>query len=165
MIIFIVHAVLTLAWCAVSGRFDILNLLLGAVIAYMVVIAARPVLPPSRSYSFPWRLVWYLTRLLVDLVVASNRLVGDVLTPQDRFQPRVVAVPLTSLSDAEITLFANSISLTPGTLSIDVSEDRQWLTVHAMYAEDVDDTICELTTVKQRRVLELLQPHRLQEES
>ncbi len=47
-------------------------------------------------------------------------------------KPAIIAFPLTAKSDAEITLLANLITLTPGTLSVDVSEDRQRLYIHAI---------------------------------
>lgn len=70
---------------------------------------------------------------LKELVSASLRVAYEVLTPQDHMRPAVVAVPLEAKTDLEITLLANFITLTPGTLSIDVSEDRKTLYVHEVY--------------------------------
>jgi len=72
---------------------------------------------------------------LKELFVASVRVTYEVLTPQDHMQPAIVAVPLEAKTDLEITLLANFITLTPGTLSIDVSEDRKTLYVHEVYVK------------------------------
>jgi multicomponent Na+:H+ antiporter subunit E len=158
MKIFPMHVILVLAWCLLTGNFSIVNVAFGTVMAYLALLVARRGLPESSYYSLPFRFVEFAVRLLFDLLIASGRLVVDVLTPRDRFHPRLVAVPLIELEDSEITLFANSLSLTPGTLTIDVSPDKRWLFVHAMYAEDVDETIRELVAVKERRVLKFLRP-------
>lgn len=62
----------------------------------------------------------------------------DVLTPRHRSRPAIIEVPLDVKSDTGILLVTNLISLTPGTLSLDVSEDRKTLLVHAMFADDPD---------------------------
>jgi len=61
-----------------------------------------------------------------------------VIRPVPRNNPGLIDIPLTVKNDFEILLLTNLISLTPGTLSVDVSEDREILTVHAMFADDPD---------------------------
>ena len=68
----------------------------------------------------------------------------------------IVAVPLDVETDGEITLLANLISLTPGSLCLDVSEDRKTLYVHVMFLDDVEECRRELKEGFERRVLELL---------
>jgi multicomponent Na+:H+ antiporter subunit E len=70
--------------------------------------------------------------------------------------PGVVAIPIRAKTDLEITLLANLISMTPGTLSLDVSEDRKTLYVHAMYVKDPQDLRDDITNNLERRVLEIL---------
>ncbi|MCA9560687.1 MAG: Na+/H+ antiporter subunit E [Myxococcales bacterium] len=77
-----------------------------------------------------------LARLSVDLVTSSLRVAHDVLTPTQRALPRVVRVPLRLRHPHGVTLLANGISLTPGTLSLDADDGGLW--IHAMYAHDVD---------------------------
>jgi multicomponent Na+:H+ antiporter subunit E len=73
-------------------------------------------------------------------------------------RPGVVAIPLDVQTDAEITLLANLITLTPGTLSLDVSTDRRVLYIHVMYIDN-DDVEAVRRKIKEgfeRRVLEVL---------
>lgn len=72
---------------------------------------------------------------LKELTTASIKVAYDVLTPKDYMQPAIVAIPLDAKSDLEITLLANFITLTPGTLSIDVSDDRKTLYIHEVYVK------------------------------
>jgi len=80
--------------------------------------------------------LWLFIVFLWDLLTSSIQVALAVLLPGDRTKPRLVSVPLKASSDLEITLVANFISLTPGTLSVDVNEDRDALLVHDLFAGD-----------------------------
>ena len=89
-----------------------------------------------------------------ELIVSSIRVAWDVLTPQSYAKPGFIVMPLDAKSDAELMLTANLISLTPGTLSIDLSNDRSQLLVHSMFGGD--DPKAEIEALKhgiERRVL------------
>jgi multicomponent Na+:H+ antiporter subunit E len=70
--------------------------------------------------------------------------------------PGIIAFPLDAKSDLEITLFANLLTLTPGTLSLDVSSDKKILYVHALYVKDADSFRSELKNGLEKRLLEVL---------
>ena len=79
-----------------------------------------------------------------ELIVSAVRVAWLAVQPRLNIRPAVVAYPLTVASDGEIALLANLITLTPGTLSIDVSDDRKWLSIHCLDSpgdEQVIDTI------------------------
>lgn len=75
---------------------------------------------------------------LKELLIANLKIAFDIITPHYYMRPTVIALPLKVRSNLEISLLANIISLTPGTLSIDVSHDRKILYVHALYVKDND---------------------------
>lgn len=78
----------------------------------------------------------FLAYFTWELVQANLRVAYDVLTVKDFMRPGILAIPLEARTNLEITLLANLISLTPGTLSLDVSSDRRVIYVHAMYLEE-----------------------------
>src|SRR5690606_35550704 len=80
----------------------------------------------------------FLAYFFWELLLANFRVAYDVVTPTHFMRPGILAIPLDAETDLEITLLANMISLTPGTLSLDVSSDRRVLFVHTMYLEEVD---------------------------
>lgn len=90
-----------------------------------------------------------------ELIIASVRVAYDVLTPREHMQPAVVAIPLEAKTDLEITLLANFITLTPGTLSIDVSKDRKTLFIHIVYLEagDTDTMRKEIKNGFEKKIL------------
>ena len=89
-----------------------------------------------------------------ELIVSSVRVAWDVLTPHNYARPGFVVMPLDAKTDVELMLTANLISLTPGTLSVDLNEDRSELLVHSMFGGD--DPEAEIAAMKhgiERRVL------------
>lgn len=92
-----------------------------------------------------------------ELVVSSLRVAYDVLTPTLYMRPAIVAVPLDVRSDLAITLLANLVSLTPGSLTIDLSADRRTLYVHVMFVGgDVEDARRDIKEQLERRVAALV---------
>jgi multicomponent Na+:H+ antiporter subunit E len=77
-------------------------------------------------------------------------------SPQHISRPGIIGIPLDARSDAEIMLVANLISLTPGTLSLDLSEDRRVLYIHVMFLDDIDRTRQQIKQGLERRVLEVM---------
>jgi multicomponent Na+:H+ antiporter subunit E len=75
---------------------------------------------------------------LREFTLSVYRVVRLVLAPRMRFQPAMFVFPLTLTRDFEITLLANLITLTPGTLTVDVADDRKSLLVHAIDCPDPD---------------------------
>jgi multicomponent Na+:H+ antiporter subunit E len=94
---------------------------------------------------------------LKELFLASIRVAYDVITPKDHMKPAIIAVPLEAKTDLEITLLANFITLTPGTLSIDVSEDRKTLYIHEVYvkAGDTEKIIRQIKDGFEKRILQV----------
>ncbi|MCC1491839.1 Na+/H+ antiporter subunit E [Cognatishimia sp. F0-27] len=134
-----VNLLLALAWAALFGSFGWLTLSSGFVLGYVILWLLGPLMGGSANYAGK---VYYWIKLIIlfhyELVVSSLEVLWDIITPQHRARPAIIDVPLDVKTDAGILLVTNLISLTPGTLSLDVSEDRRTLKVHAMFADDPD---------------------------
>jgi multicomponent Na+:H+ antiporter subunit E len=103
----------------------------------------------------PWYAVLLALAFFRDLVVSSLQVARTVLVGRDAAEPRFVVVPLEhARTGAEITLVANYITLTPGTLTVDVSPDRSALLVHSLLAGDSGDGVrADVRDGIERRVL------------
>jgi len=93
---------------------------------------------------------------LKELLLANLRVAHDALTPTHHMRPAMLAIPLDAKTDFEILLLVNLITMTPGSVSIDVSTDRRVLYLHAMYVQDPDELRREIKQKLERRILELL---------
>jgi multicomponent Na+:H+ antiporter subunit E len=92
---------------------------------------------------------------LRELVRANLRLAFDVATPTYHMKPGIVALPLDVTKDSEILLLAMLINLTPGSVALDVSNDRRVMYVHVMYISSPDDARAEIKQGFERRILRL----------
>lgn len=90
------------------------------------------------------------------MLKANLEVAYDVITPKFFMKPGIVKFPLTAETDLEITMLANCISLTPGTLIVAVSDDRKAIFVHVMYLKDRDQFVKKVKNGLERRILEIL---------
>jgi len=150
------NLLLALVWTALSGTFSFPNLLLGFVLGYC---ALRLVIVDQREFRRYFvkapKMFSFAVFFLAELVKANWRVAYDVLTPQHLMRPGVLAVPLDAQTDAQITILGNLISVTPGTLTLDVSSDRKVMYIHAMYIDDEDELRRSIKDLE-RRVLDIL---------
>lgn len=124
---------LSLIWAAVQGAFTVGNLFVGFVLGYAVLLVMQPLIGEAGYDARLWYQVMLIGVFLRELVLSSVRVAWEALTPGYGMEAGIICVPLDVQSDLGITLFANLISLTPGTLSLEVAEDRKCLYVHSMY--------------------------------
>lgn len=153
---FSINLVLAVVWSALSGELSIGSLVIGFIIGYITLWAMQPLFPASRYCSKVIGLGMLAIFFLWELLVSSLKVAWSVVTPMRYSKPGIVSIQLDVKSDTEITVLGNLISLTPGSLSLDVSEDRKHLIVHAMFIENPDDFRVEIKHGMEHRVIEAL---------
>lgn len=149
--------ILACAWTALAGEVSVGGAVFAVVLGGAVSRFARPLGPyPVFARLRPLKLAGFALFVAWEIVVANLRVAAAVLGPQRLLRPAIVAVPLEVTRDDEIALLANLISLTPGTLSLDVSADRRTLYVHAMSTASPEALRREIKEGFERRLLEAL---------
>ena len=88
-------------------------------------------------FRAPWILLWLLLIFSKELIIANVSIAAIVLKPKITVEPGFITYPLQVQDDWQITLLASMITLTPGTLTVDVSPDRKFLILHVL---DIDDS-------------------------
>lgn len=157
MNLFLLNVLLALLWAAISGTITLASLITGFALGALVLAVAGRALGQPRYLLRLWRALALIGVFLFELLRSSVQVAWDVLTPRHRMRPSVISVPLDLESDAAIALLANLVSLTPGTLSVDVAHDRGCLYVHAMYADDPDAVRAAIKRDFERRVREVFE--------
>jgi multicomponent Na+:H+ antiporter subunit E len=89
--------------------------------------------------------VAYFFKFMKELTLANYQVAKLVLSPAVKLKPGFIAVPLTARTDLEITSFANSITLTPGTISVHIPDDRRVIVMHAIDVGDDLDALRQAT--------------------
>jgi multicomponent Na+:H+ antiporter subunit E len=89
-------------------------------------------------------IVWFMLVFVRELVVANARVAWEIVTPGLRLEPGIVRVPTDCRTDLETMLLANTITMTPGTLSLEVDTDTRDLYVHSLYVQDREAFIADI---------------------
>jgi multicomponent Na+:H+ antiporter subunit E len=135
-------AILGFVWCFVHGTVNVNNFVLGVIIAPFIIRPFKTLFPFDQDFSFGNAIkkipaqITFLYVLIKEIIKANVMVAKIVLQPKIDIKPGIIAVPIDSKTDLGITAIANTITLTPGTLTIDVSDDRSILYVHAIDATD-----------------------------
>lgn len=139
--VFGTNMVFAVAWVAITGNSSLNGLLIGFVVGYGALWLVQPLTGASRYFFRVFAWVRLIVMFIYELFLSSFSVVTDILTSQHLSRPAIVEMPLDVKTDAGLLLVTNLISLTPGTLSLDVTPDRKTLLVHAMFVDDPSE-IC-----------------------
>jgi multicomponent Na+:H+ antiporter subunit E len=153
-----INLVLTLVWSGLLGGITLANLVSGFIVSYLMLwLVTRGQRGHDAYFGKLPRLIGFIVYYLWELLVSNAIIAYDVLTPTHHMKPGVIGIPIDAKTDLEITVLANLITMTPGTLSLDISPDRKTLYVHAMYIRDPEKLRADIKENLERRVLALLQ--------
>lgn len=127
---------LALIWLLLNNSVAPGQLVLGLLLGWLIPLFTRAFWPDRVRIRRPVVLLRLVGVLLYDIVVANLAVARRILGDPDRLAPAFVEVPLDLTSDLAISLLANTICLTPGTVSARLAADRRSLLVHALDAPD-----------------------------
>jgi multicomponent Na+:H+ antiporter subunit E len=158
MTLLLVNVALALAWSALSGQFSPQNLVVGYVLGYFTLYLTRGVIGETTYFRKIHLLLRFIVYFHWELLVANLRVARDVLWPGPlKIRPSVIAVPIDQAGEIGVTVLANVISLTPGTLTLDVSDDHRVLYVHVMNVGDPEAARQQIKMGFERLVLDLFE--------
>jgi multicomponent Na+:H+ antiporter subunit E len=156
MKLFLANLLLTFVWVALTGEFIFENFLLGFALSFFVLWISTAFGMPSTYFNRFINAIKLLFYFLWELLRANMQVTYDIITPKFHMNPAIIAIPLDAETDLEITLLANLITLTPGTLSIDVSDDNKVIYVHTMYLGTRENFIDSVKNGLEKRLLEVM---------
>jgi len=154
--LFLLNIFLALGFNAVLGQLNLSGLIAGFAVGYGALWLSKPLYGRTRYFDRLPRVLALVGFFGKELLVSNLKVLWDVITPQHISRPGIIAIPLDARTDAEIMLVANLISLTPGTLSLDLSDDRRLLYIHVMFLDDIEETRRQIKQGLEKRVLEVM---------
>jgi multicomponent Na+:H+ antiporter subunit E len=141
---FLMNLFLAVVYVALAGRVNALSFLKGFAIGYLLItLYCMTTQKPNYGFKVV-KLLRFLIYFIFILTKANLQIAWEIITPGLNQTPRILRYSVEELSEVELTTLANCITLTPGTLVIDVSDDNKWLYIHCMYAKDRASAIAEL---------------------
>lgn len=127
---------LFVVWIFLTNTFTFGNVLLAAILAWVIPVSVGSLQMTTPQVVKPFKAIRYVLVLLGDIIASNIVVARQVLGPLDKLTPGFVAIPLELKEPLPITLLASTISLSPGTVSTEVSEDNKTLYVHALHVEN-----------------------------
>ncbi|WP_261884166.1 Na+/H+ antiporter subunit E [Vibrio pelagius] len=155
MIYLFLNLFLALAWMLLNGNYTSIDFILGFVVGFFALWLSQPFGLKTSYFRRFSALVSLFFFFCYEMMISVAKVVWDVVTPTHLSEPDIVYVPLDVKSDLEISLLANMVSLTPGSLSLDVTPDKKHLVVHAMFAPEHEKVIQEIKDGLEKRILEV----------
>ena len=154
MTTYVFNVIFAVIWVAITGSATLLNLVFGFFLASLALWIVRGEMGGPGYWRRVNRIISLVLLFLKELARSAFRVAVLVLSPRLVVKPGIFAFPLTVERDFEITLLANLITLTPGTLSVDVSEDCKTLYVHALDCTDPEAARRDIAEGFERKILE-----------
>ena len=149
----VLSATLTLLWLLLANSWTLGSLLLALVLATLIPQLTARWWPDRPRVLRPFALLAYILLVVRDVITASFQVAGIILfLPADRIRSAWISVPLDLTSPEAISLLAGTITMTPGTLTADLSADGRALLVHALHAPEPDAIRDEIKTRYEARL-------------
>lgn len=134
-------------WLMLNNSLSAGHIVLAIFFAMGIPILTAPLTSPQPTIKKPLLAIYYVLQLVWDIIVSNFQVARMMLKPSAQLQPGFIAVPIDLSTDAAITILASTISLTPGTVSSDISNDNKWLYIHVLHLTDEEELI---STIKLR---------------
>lgn len=158
MSLYVVQLLFVAVWLAVTGSLTLANVIFALIVSTLALWLIRHQLPGGRNHWLRLGRVLSLVLLFFkELALSAWKVAVMVTRPKLDVQPGIFAYPMTVTTDFEITLLANLITLTPGTLSVDVSPDRKVLYVHAIDCSDIETAKNDIKNGFEKKIMEAFQ--------
>lgn len=143
------HSLLLLiVWLMLNSTMSLGHILLGSVLAVVIPLICAPLRIPQPKIKHPIKALIYVFVVLKDIIVANLEVALLVVGPLRKIKPGFVAVPLDLTDTLPITVLASTVTMTPGTVSGELSKDKKWLYVHVLDMPDNEQEVIDL--IKQR---------------
>lgn len=152
------NVLLAVAWGALWGSFAPLDLAGGFLFGFAALWFGRRLIGRDQEVRYFRALpqaVVLLAYFIKELVKSCLMVARDCIAREPRLHPAIVKLPIGPKSDLEIFILANLITLTPGTLTLDVAEDKSFLVIHSIYAADSEALVADLKSGMEHRVREV----------
>ena len=139
---------LLIVWLMLNTTLSLGHILLGSVLAIVIPLLCASLRVPQPKVKSPLKAISYALIVLKDIVVANIEVALLVIGPMNKIKPGFVAVPIDLTGTLPVTVLASTVTMTPGTVSADISKDEKWLYVHVLNMPNDEQEVIDL--IKQR---------------
>jgi multicomponent Na+:H+ antiporter subunit E len=149
---------IALVWMFMSTSFTASTFIIGFLIGLLLIIITRRFFSKRLYIGWLWAVFKLVLLFFKELTLSNISVLRVVLRPKMDIQPMIFALPTDLEHDWEITLLSSLITLTPGTIVLNVSDDQKTLYIHAIDVDDVDDAIDSIKNSFEKAIKEVSRP-------
>jgi len=142
-------------WMFLSVSFNASTFIVGFLLGMLMLWITKGFFPGRFYMNRVWAVIKLIMLFLKELIMANIQVLLLIIQPKMPIKPAIFALPIAVEKDWEITLLASLITLTPGTLVIDVSKDSKILYIHALHYDDADDAIDSIKNTFEKAIQEV----------
>lgn len=151
----VINLIIAFMWLFLSETYTVSGFIGGYILGILLLWVLKRFVPGEFYLRRVINIVKFILLFIRELVSSNIDIVKLVYKPKLDIEPGIFAMPIELESDWEITLLANLISLTPGTLTIAVSDDQSHLYIHAMDIDTIDDSIHSIKDTFEKAIMEV----------
>lgn len=155
---FLMNLLLAFVWVALTGHLNYVNVVFGFALGFFILwlISIRDRSNRKKYFYRVPKILEFLLYFLFDTIKANLQVAYDVITPNYYAKPGIVAYPMEAESDFEITMLANVIALSPGTLVIDVDKVNKLIYIHVMFLSDKEKFVSKMKNGLEKKLMQIL---------
>ncbi|SFD56396.1 multisubunit sodium/proton antiporter, MrpE subunit [Lentibacillus persicus] len=151
----VMNLIIAIMWMFLSESYTLPSFITGYLIGIFLLLLLNRFIPDTFYLRRFYKILALVYLFIKELITSNIDIVKLVYQRKPEFEPGIFALPTDLKSNWEITLLANLISLTPGTLSVAVSQDNTHLYIHAMNIDDIDETINYIKSTFENAIMEV----------
>ena len=151
----LLNLIIAILWMFLSEAYHFVSFLTGYIIGGFLLFMLRRFIPGAFYLSRFWSSIKLLLLFVKELIVSNIDIIKWVYKPKQNYKPGIFAFPTELKSEWEITILTSLISLTPGTLSVAISEDNEYIYIHAMDIDDKEKAIQEIKQSFEKAIMEV----------
>ncbi len=154
---FLLNILLTFVWVALTGQLGYTNFVFGYALGFFILWMVNKSVNASTEYFYRVPKIFaFILLFFYDLMKANYEVTKDVITPNYNMKPGIIKYKMEAKTDFEITMLANMIALTPGTVVVDLSKNKKFMYIHVMYLTNKEEFIERLSNRIERKLLEII---------
>ncbi|MBP3951347.1 Na+/H+ antiporter subunit E [Bacillus suaedae] len=152
---FLINLIITFVWMFLYSSWDLSTFIVGFLVGMIILFIVRRFFPGPLYVTKIYAVIKLTLLFMKELILSNITVVKQVLQPKLQIKPGIFALETELESDWEIVLLSLLITLTPGTLVVDVSEDQKTLFIHAMNIDNIDESISSIKNTFEKAILEV----------
>lgn len=151
----VLNIIIAIMWMFLSETYTFTTFFVGYILGIFLIFIMRRFISKPFYLNKVWKALLLILLFIRELIVSSIDIIKFVYKKDLDNRPGIFALPLEVKGDWEVTILANLISLTPGTLSLAVSDDQETLYIHAMDIPDIESSITDIKETFEKAIMEV----------